>query len=101
MTWLALALLGAGSYGIKALGLFALRGRMEERLRPVTSLLPAALFSALVAVQTLGRDGDLVVDARVPGVVAGVIAVWLRAPFVVVVIVAMAVTAGGRAVAGT
>jgi hypothetical protein len=100
MSWIWLGLLAAGSYGLKAAGVFALRGSVERRLRPLTSLLPAALFAALVAVQTLGRDGDLVIDARVVGVAAGAVAVGLRAPFVVVVMVAMAVTAGARAVAG-
>jgi len=100
MSWIWLGLLAVGSYGLKAAGVFALRGSVELRLRPLTSLLPAALFAALVAVQTLGRDGDLVVDARVVGVAAGAVAVGLRAPFVVVVMVAMAVTAAARAVAG-
>ncbi len=100
MTWLALGGLAAGSYGLKLIGVVAIRGAVKERLRPLTALLPAALFAALVVVQTLGRDGDLVVDARVPGVVAGVVAAWSRAPFVLVVLVAMAVTAGVRAVGG-
>lgn len=100
MTWGWLILLGAGSYGLKVLGVFALRGPLEVRLRPLTSLLPAALFSALVVVQTLGSGESLTLDARIPGVMAGAVAVWLRAPFVVVVLVAMAVTAGTRAVTG-
>lgn len=100
MSWIALGALALGSYLLKAIGVFSLQGTLEERLRPLTSLLPAALFAALVVVQTLGRDGDLVIDGRVPGVVAGAVAVWFRAPFVVVVVVAMAVTAGVRAVAG-
>ncbi len=100
MTWLALGLLAAGSYWIKLVGVFALRGRLEEKLRPLTSLLPAAMFAALVVVQTLGRDESLVVDARIPGVLAGAVAVWFRAPFLVVVVLAMAVTAGSRLIAG-
>ena len=96
MSWFGLGLLAAGSYGLKATGVFALRGPLEVRLRPLTSLLPAALFAALVVVQALGRDGELVLDARVPGVLAAVVAVWFRAPFVVVVVLAMAVTAGAR-----
>jgi branched-subunit amino acid transport protein len=101
MTWLAVGLLAAGSYGLKVVGVFALDGWLEQRLRPLTSLLPAALFAALVVVQTFGDGRSLVVDARFPGVLAGAIAVWYRAPFVVVVIVAMAVTACTRALTGT
>jgi len=100
MTWIELALLAIGSYGIKVVGVFALRGRLEMRLRPLTSLLPAAMFAAIVVVQTLGREGSVVLDARVPGVLAAMVAVTFRAPFAVVVIVAMAVTAGARAIAG-
>jgi len=101
LSWLTLGLLAAGSYGLKVVGVFALKGPLERRLRPLTSLLPSALFAALVVVQTLGEDGSLVVDARVPGVLAGAVAVWSRAPFVVVVVVAMATTACVRAIVGT
>ena len=59
----------------------------------LTALIPAALFSALIAVQTVGGDEALVLDARILGVGAGAVAVWRKAPFVVVVVVAMAVTA--------
>ena len=38
-------------------------------------------------------------DARVAGVVAGALAAWRKAPLIVVVLAAMAVTAGLRAVA--
>ncbi|MFQ5556466.1 MAG: AzlD domain-containing protein [Acidimicrobiales bacterium] len=96
MSWPALAALVLGSYGLKAVGVFALGGAVEVRLRPLVSLIPAALFSALVAVQTFGSDGSLVVDARLAGVGVGAVAVWRRAPFVVVVLVAMAVTAALR-----
>ena len=100
MTWIELGALAVGSYAIKAVGVFALRGRLEIRLRPLTSLLPAAMFAAIIVVQTLGRDGSIAFDARIPGVIAAIVAVALRAPFAVVVVVAMAVTAGTRAIAG-
>jgi hypothetical protein len=64
----------------------------------VLVLLPAALFGALVVVSTFGGDRALVVDARVAGVAAAAIAVWRRAGFVVVVLVAAATTALVRAV---
>lgn len=96
MSWSALVVLVIGAYGLKAFGVFVL-GRTESmlgaRLEPLTALIPAALFAGLVAVQTVGGDETLVLDARVWGVAAGTVAVWRKAPFVVVVIVAMAVTA--------
>ncbi|SVB69864.1 uncharacterized protein METZ01_LOCUS222718, partial [marine metagenome] len=67
--------------------------RFADRLAPVTVLLPAGLFSALVIVMAMGDGPSLVVDARLIGVAAGVLAVARRAPMVVVVMVAMAVTA--------
>ena len=73
--------------------------RFAERLAPVTALLPAALFSALIVTMAMGDGPSLVVDARLIGVAAGVLAVARRAPMVVVVMVAMGVTALVRVVA--
>ena len=96
MSWTALGILAMGAFGLKAFGVLVL-GRdgstLGVRLEPLTALIPAALFAGLVAVQTVGGDGSLVLDARAWGVAAGAVAVWRRAPFVVVVMVAMAVTA--------
>ena len=58
----------------------------------ITGLLPVALLSALVAVQTFADGQTLVIDARLAGVLAAVVALVLRAPFLVVVLVA-AITA--------
>jgi hypothetical protein len=60
-------------------------------------LLPIALLAALVAIQTFTHGQRLVVDARAAGLAAAVVALALRAPFLVVVITAAAVTAGLRA----
>ena len=96
MSWVAIGVLAVGAYGLKVFGVMVL-GRLADgvavRFEPLTALIPAALFSALVAVQTFGGDGRLVVDARSWGVAAGAVAVGRRAPFVVVVVVAMTTTA--------
>ena len=42
---------------------------------------------------------ELVLDARLAGVLAGGYAAWRKAPFIVVLVVAAAVTAGVRALA--
>ena len=96
MSWPLLILLAAGSYGLKALGVTALGSVVERRLGPVVSLLPAALFSALIVVMTFEAAGELVLDSRVAGVAVGAVAAWRKAPLLVVVAVAMAVTAGLR-----
>jgi branched chain amino acid efflux pump len=66
-----------------------------ERLN---TLLPPALLAALVVVQTFADGTSLTLDARAAGVAAGGVAVALRAPFIVVVIVAAATAALLRAV---
>jgi hypothetical protein len=98
MSWTAILFLAAGAYGFKAIGLLVLgpRAARGPALQAVR-LLPPALLSALVVVQTFGLDRALVLDARVAGVAAGAIAAWRRAPFIVVVTLAAAVTALIRA----
>jgi hypothetical protein len=63
-------------------------------LSRVSAMLPVALLSALVGVQTFtGSGAVLTLDARAAGVAVAVTALLLRAPFLVVVILASA-TAG-------
>lgn len=98
MSWVAVLLLAAGSYAIKASGYLVLGDRPGiKRWAPVLDLFPPALLAALVVVQTVGLDRALAVDARLPGVIAGSIAAWKKAPFPVVLLVAAGVTAGIRA----
>ena len=99
MSWSLLVLLVAGSYGLKALGVTTLGGIVERRFGPVVSLLPAALLSALIVVMTVEEAGQLEFDSRVAGVAVGALATWRRAPLLVVVAAAMAVTAAVRAIA--
>lgn len=100
MSWTIVLLLSGGAYLCKAVGLLALgdRGVPEPVLRGV-GLLPPALLMALVTVQTLGGpDGAIVIDARLAGMVVAGIAVWRRAPFLVVVLSGAATAAIFRAV---
>ena len=62
----------------------------HPRVLKINSLIPIALLSALVAVQTFTNDKNLVIDQRLAGLAAAVIALLLRAPFAVVVISAAA-----------
>jgi branched chain amino acid efflux pump len=97
VSWTAIAVLAAGAYLFKVLGLLVLGGReLTVRFQPLVALIPAALFAALVVQQTVVRDGDLVIDARLAGVAAGAVAAWRRVPFIAVVLTAMAVTALAR-----
>jgi branched-subunit amino acid transport protein len=92
--WVTVAVVGVGTAAIKALGPVALGGRpLPERFTAVIGLLAPALLSALVAVQALGAERSIVLDERLLGLAAAGIAIWRKAPLLVVVIVAAAVTA--------
>jgi branched-subunit amino acid transport protein len=66
----------------------------HPRVLKINSMIPIALLSALVAVQTFTNDKTLVIDQRLAGLAVAVIALILRAPFAVVVISAAATSAG-------
>jgi uncharacterized membrane protein len=93
MIWFAVVAGSIGTYVAKLVG-FLLPSEMLDRpgVRRITGLLPVALLAALVAVQTFAVGQTLVIDARLAGLAAAVVALLLRAPFLVVVLVA-AVTA--------
>jgi branched-subunit amino acid transport protein len=94
-----LIVLAVGTYAFKAAGPLVLGDRpLPSGLRHLVDLLPAALLAALTLVSTVGDGQTLTVDARLVGLGAAAIALWRRAPFVVVVIVASAATALTRAV---
>jgi len=100
-TWIVVVVVSVVTIAIKALGPMLLGGKpLPEGITGVVVLLAPALLAALVAVNTLGGDRELVVDARLPGVLAAAVAIRLRAPVLVVVLVAAAVTATIRAVSG-
>ena len=68
---------------------------LENRtFRQISGLMPVALLAALVSVQTFASGMALALDARAVALGAAIVALLLRAPFLVVVIVA-GVTAGG------
>jgi branched-subunit amino acid transport protein len=99
MSWSAILLLAGLAYAFKAIGLVALDGvALPEWFSKVTALLPPALLAALVVAQTFAEGTHLEADARIIGVAAGCVAVWRKAPFLVVVIVAAGTTAAIRAV---
>jgi branched-subunit amino acid transport protein len=99
MIWAAVIVASIGCYLLKLAGM-SLPASLLERpeVQRVAALLPVALLAGLVAVETFGADGRLVVDLRLAGLGAGIIALVLRAPFLVVIVVAAATTAVLRAV---
>jgi len=94
MTWAAVLIGAAACYLLKLLGLAVPQAVLDNaRVRQVAALLPIALLSALIAVQTVSDGRALVLDARAAGLGVAVVAVLLRAPFLVVVVAACATTA--------
>jgi uncharacterized membrane protein len=94
MIWAAVLAASAGCYAVKLAGLSVPRRILDDpRVRRIAALMPVALLAALVAIQTFSTGHDLVIDARVAGMAAAVVAIRLRAPFLVTVAVAAIVTA--------
>ena len=89
MTWLVIAVVGAVTILFKASGPVLLgRQELPPRALAVVEVLAPAMLAALVVTQTVGGNRELLFDARLAGVAAGAVAVWLRAPLIVVMIVA-------------
>jgi branched-subunit amino acid transport protein len=96
--WLAVALVGAATVALKAAGPVLLGDReLPARVRVLVGLLAPALLAALVVTNTLASGRHVVVDARLAGVAAAAISLRLRAPILVAVALAAAVTAAIRA----
>ena len=94
MSWIVVAVVGAATMAFKASGPVLLGQRqLPPRVSSVVEVLAPAMLAALVVTQTVGGDRELVLDERLLGVAAGGVAVWLRAPLVVVMIVAALVAA--------
>jgi branched-subunit amino acid transport protein len=94
MTWTLVFALAAGGIACKLLGFFVLgRSRLPPVVERCLALIPAALVAALVAKDTFSVGQTLQIDARVAGVAAATVAVWRRAPFIVVIVVGAGVTA--------
>ena len=93
MIWAAVLGCAVGCYLLKLAGMSVPEQALAHpAVRRTADLLPVVLLAALVAVQvfvTRGSDGPgLGVDARLAGLGAAFVALLLRAPFIVVVLVA-------------
>ena len=95
--WLVVLLVGIATIVIKSIGPILIGGRqLPARIAPLIVLLAPALLAALVAINTFGVARSLVLDERVLGVAAAGVAIWRRAPVLLVVVIAAAVTATAR-----
>ena len=87
MTWAAIIGAGISCYLLKLAGM-SIPPRVLERplVERIADLIPVALLAALIAVQVFASGGHLTIDARAAGLGVAVIALLLRAPFLVVVV---------------
>ncbi|CAB4340290.1 MAG: AzlD domain-containing protein [Actinobacteria bacterium] len=65
----------------------------NPRVLRINALIPIALLSALVGVQTITENGKWVIDQRLAGVAVALIALALKAPYFVVVVSAAVTSA--------
>ena len=100
MIWASIAVAAVGCYLLKLAGV-SVPARLLERpvVDRVADLLPVALLAALVATQVAADGERLVVDARLAGLLAAVVALRLRAGFLTVVAVSAGTAALLRLVA--
>jgi branched-subunit amino acid transport protein len=97
--WLMVGIVGATTIAIKATGPALLGGRpLPERAMAVVELLAPALLAALIATQVLGGKKEIVVDERLIGLGVAAVALLLRAPILLTVVLAAASTAVVRAI---
>jgi branched chain amino acid efflux pump len=97
--WIAVLAASVIAYAFKVAGYTVPPAFLERpRLPRVTEVLPAALLASLVVLQTFSMGPHLALDARAAGLGVAVVALVLRAPFIVVVIVAAVTAALLRAV---
>lgn len=96
--WVAIGVAAAIAFATKLAGyLIPAQLLSGPRTRRVMGAMPVALLAALVATQTFtGPSGTLVIDARLAAVGVAVLALLLRAPFIVVVVAGAATAAGLR-----
>lgn len=87
--WLVVLATGLFAFVLKFAGhLVPERWLASPRLQRVNALVPIALLSALVVAEGLVVKTHVVLDHRLAGLAAAVVALVARAPFPVVVIVA-------------
>ncbi len=96
--WVVVGVVGAATVALKGAGPVVLGGRqLPARVMSVVELLAPAVLAALVVTQVVGGDHRWAFDARLAGLAAAAVAIWLRAPLLVTVVAAAATTALWRA----
>ena len=95
--WFWILVACAAAFVTKLLGyLVPRRWLTNARIARVAGTLTIGLLASLTIANTVATGQDVIVDARLGALVAAAVALWLKAPFLVVVIVGAAAAAGLR-----
>jgi branched-subunit amino acid transport protein len=99
--WATVVAASLGCYLLKLAGLSVPAAWVEQPwVARVVDFVPAALLAALVAVQGMTSAHDLVLDGRLVGLAVAALALAMRAPFIVVLLLAGAAGALVQIVTG-
>ena len=94
MIWAGILVASVSCYALKLAGVSLPQSWLRDpRIQRTVPLLPIALLAALVGTQTFSLGRHLVLDVRAASLVVAIVAVLLRAPFLVVVAAAAATAA--------
>ena len=95
MIWTAIIATSFIAFMLKYLGQAVPAAWLENaRIQKFALYLPTALLAALVAVQSLGSEKNIVFDARSIGVLVAAVALFFKASFPIVVLLAALTSAG-------
>lgn len=87
--WLGVIVACVGCFVLKYAGMSIPQRVLEsKKIAQISWLLPVGLLGALAATQTFATGERLVFDARIVGVLLAIIAIRLKAPFILVVVIA-------------
>jgi branched-subunit amino acid transport protein len=97
--WACVLAVGVGTFALKAVGPVGVSGRkLPAHVLQLLDMVAPAILAALVVTETFANGRSLVVDARLVGVAVGLVAIVLRAPIWLVVLVGAIATAVARLV---
>ena len=102
MSWTGVIVASLLAFATKSAG-YLVPGRLIDRpaVGRIGLALPASLLAALGALDTVTSGTRFVLDARLPAMAVAGVAVWRRAPFIIVVVLAALTAALWRLAAGS
>ena len=90
--WLLILIVGATSVTLKAAGPVLTGNRSAAWLQQLGRRMAPAVFAALMVTSTVSNGGEIVLDARLGGLAAALLAVWFRAHSGIVLLAAISTT---------